>query len=254
MPTRRQLLIIISTLILLVVSSTFHRLMNQEGFETELDYTTEIEKKAQFESIESPLLFLEMSAEEWTQLSAEGQLVAIRNKLPEFEGHLLRNLNNVAVGLLSAEAARLRGEAEREIQEKGYQPVNPLPGSSVQLEICTESLTPVQCTLLRYAADGSLMMDQGADEGDIYRWNEGSARMQSALFAFNNIEVRKVDAGPAQLTLQNYLFLFKTVVARTPGSQTPPTMTQGPSFKGQSPVNTYMDQQGLIREEGADAE
>jgi hypothetical protein len=251
LPTHQQVTVGAVALSVLTIGATFNRLLNQDVSET-VPYQTEVEKRADYESVEAPLAFLDISGATFDALSPIEQINLIRAHLPELEGRLLRFSNDVHVSLLSHEAARLEASA-REEAAGGVIDLED-PTGVLQMEACLQDLQAYQCILLRYAGDAIAMMKTAIATGDPYLYSQAMVRYQAALFAFNDIELRVTDASSLLIIVDNYRIVFKTVVERSPGSQTPPVMTRGPGIKGQSPVNGWIERQGVVQTpEGTDA-
>ncbi|MEM6437458.1 MAG: hypothetical protein AAF773_26925, partial [Cyanobacteria bacterium P01_D01_bin.115] len=205
-----------------------------------------------YESVDAPLAFLDISGAEFDALSPTEQITLIRSSLLELEGRLLRHSNDVHLSLLSHEAARLEAQA-REEAAGGEIDLEDATGV-LQMEACLHDLQGYQCVLLRYAGEGIAMMKDAIATGDPYLYSQAMVRYQAALFAFNDIEVRVTDASSLLIIVDNYRVVFKTVVERSPGAQTPPAMAQGPGIKGKSPINTWAEHQGFLKpQEDADA-
>lgn len=247
LPTHQQVTVVAVGLTVVTVGATFNRLLNQDISET-VPYETEVERRADYESVDAPLAFLDISGAEFDALSPTEQINLIRANLPELEGRLLRFSNDVHVSLLSHEAARLEQEARKEAAGGIY--LQDATGV-LQMEACLQDLQAYQCILLRYAGDAIAMMKEAVETGDPYLYAQAMVRYQATLFAFNDIEVRVTDASSLLIIVDNYRIVFKTVVERSPGSQTPPVMGQGPGIKGQSPINTWIEGQGFLQEQEA---
>ncbi|MEO1095976.1 MAG: hypothetical protein AAFX01_13865 [Cyanobacteria bacterium J06638_28] len=251
LPTHQQVALVAISLMLLSVGATFNRLLNQD-VKTAVPYETEVQRRADYESVDAPLAFLAISGAEFDALAPTEQVNLIRQSLPEIEGRLLRFSNDVHVSLLSHEATRLRSEATAEALSGDIAQVDQT--GKLQMEACLQDLRAEQCILLRYAGDAIALMEEAVTTGDPYLYSQAMVRYQAALFAFNDIEVRITDATSLLTIVDNYRIVFKTVVERSPGSQTPPAMAQGPGNKGRSPIHTWIDHQGFLKEpEDADA-
>ena len=251
LPTHQQVALGAVGLMLLAIGSTFNRLLNQD-VRTDVPYETEVQRRAEFESVDAPLAFLNISGAEFDALSPTEQISLIRASLPDLEGRLLRHSNDVHLSLLSHEAARLEAKA-REEAAGGEIDLEDATGV-LQMEACLHDLQGYQCILLRYAGEAIAMMKDAVATGDPYLYSQAMVRYQAALFAFNDIEVRVTDASSLLIIVDNYRVVFKTVVERSPGAQTPAAMAQGPGIKGKSPINTWADHQGFLQpQEDVDA-
>ncbi|MEO1296285.1 MAG: hypothetical protein AAFW75_10855 [Cyanobacteria bacterium J06636_16] len=248
LPTHQQVALGAMSLMLLTIASTFNRLLNQD-VSTTVPYETEVQRRADYESVDAPLAFLAISGAEFDALPPTAQVNLIRQHLPELEGRLLRFSNDVHVSLLSHEATRLREAALAEALSGDIDLADQT--GKLQMEACLQDLRAEQCVLLRYAGDAIALMEDAVTSGDPYLYSQAMVRYQAALFAFNDIEVRVTDATSLLTIVDNYRVVFKTVVERSPGSQTPPAMARGPGNKGKSPVNTWIDHQGFLKEQEA---
>lgn len=246
LPTHQQVAIGAISLMLLAVASTFNRLLNPD-LKTTVPYQTEVQRRADYESVDAPLAFLDISGAEFDALSATAQVNLIRQHLPELEGRLLRFSNDVHVSLLSHEATRLREAATAEALSGDIDLADQT--GKLQMEACLQDLRAEHCILLRYAGDAIALMEEAVTSGDPYLYSQAMVRYQAAFFAFNDIEVRVTDATSLLTIVDNYRVVFKTVVERSPGSQTPPAMARGPGNKGRSPINTWIDHQGFLKEQ-----
>ncbi|MBE7385163.1 MAG: hypothetical protein F6J95_027620 [Leptolyngbya sp. SIO1E4] len=246
LPTHQQVTVGAILLMLLTIGSTVNRLLNQD-VSTTVPYETEVQRRADYESVDAPLAFLDITGAEFDALSPTEQVNLIRQHLPELEGRLLRFSNDVHVSLLSHEATRLREAATAEALSGDIDLADQT--GKLQMEACLQDLRADQCILLRYAGDAIAQMEEAVTTGDPYLYSQAMVRYQAALFAFNDIEVRITDATSLLTIVDNYRIVFKTVVERSPGSQTPPAMTRGPGNKGRSPINTWIDHQGFLKEQ-----
>ena len=225
----------------LFITSTSNRLLNQH-----LTTTVEPPRHVDYDAVDAPLAFLAITGAEFDALSPTAQVTLIRQHLPELEGRLLRFSNDVHVSLLSHEVTRLRTEATAEAVSGDIDLADQT--GKLQMEACLQDLRAEQCILLRYAGDAIAWMEEAVTTGDPYLYSQAMVRYQAALFAFNDIELRVTDASSLLTLVDTYRVVFKTVVERSPGSQTPPVMVQGPGNPGRSPINTWIDHPGFLKE------
>ena len=196
-----------------------------------------------------PLAFLDMTGAEFDALPPIEQVNLIRQHLPELEGRLLQSSNDVHVSLLSHEATRLREAARSEALSGDIDLADPT--GKLPMAACLQDLRAEQCILLRYAGDAIALMEEAVSTGDPYLYSQAMVRYQAAFFAFNDIELRVTDAMSLLTIVDTYRVVFKTVVERSPGSQTPAVMVQGSGNKGRSPVHRWIDHRGLPQESSA---
>ena len=249
LPTHQQVALGAIAFMLLSITSTSNRLLNQHRNTT---LRAEVPRHADDDAVDAPLAFLDITGAEFDALPPTVQVTLIRQHLPELEGRLLRFSNDVHISLLSHEASRLRTEATAEALSGDIDFADPT--GKLQMEACLQDLRTEQCILLRYAGDAIALMEEAVTTGDPYLYSQAMVRYQAALFAFNDIELRVTDASSLLTLVDTYRVVFKTVVERSPGSQTPPVMVQGPGNPGRSPINTWINHPGFLTEqEDADA-
>ncbi|MEL6385080.1 MAG: hypothetical protein AAFQ89_21970 [Cyanobacteria bacterium J06626_18] len=249
LPTHQQVALGAIAFMLFSITSTSNRLLNQHR--NTISHEGTVPKHADDDSVDAPLAFLAISGAEFEALPPTAQVNLMRQHLPELEGRLLRFSNDVHVSLLSHEATRLREAATAEALSGDIDLADQT--GKLQMDACLQDLRAEQCILLRYAGDAIALMEEAVTSGDPYLYSQALVRYQAAFFAFNDIEVRITDATSLLTIVDTYRVVFKAVVERSPGSQTPPVMVQGSGNHGRSPVNRWIDQGFLKEQEDADA-
>ena len=244
-PPRKQLAIALFLPVLGLITIVGNRVMNPSIIE-QVSFESDVQERVAYESLEVPLNFLDITGAEYDALTPQSQIDYLLDHLPAIESRLLGHSNDNYTALLSHEAARLRQEA---IKEASGDIDLSDPTGTLDIAFCLTQMQGYQCVLFRYAGDGLAGMGEALRTNDIARYTTANARYQAALYALNDLQPIEKDPSSQLILADNYRVLLRQVVSRSPASQRPPVAVQGAGTKGESPIRTFVEQQGYKSEQ-----
>lgn len=244
---KNQLAIALSVPTFSLMMVVGNRVMNPTVVQ-QAPYESEVQQRVDYESVDAPLNFLDITGAEYDQLAPQAQVDYLLAHLQNIEGRLLTHVNDNYTALLSAEAARLRQEAMKEGTGDRVLDMTD-PTGTLDMAYCLDQMQTYQCVLLRYAGDGLKQVSNALAAKDVAAYSQGVTRYQAALYALNDLQPMEKDSSSLLILADNYRILLRKVVARSPASQRPPVSTQGAGMKGDSPIRTFVEQQGYKSEQ-----
>lgn len=132
----------------------------------------------------------------------EEALAKILTVMPIFDSWLADQVDNDIGALLTTESLRLAQAAQAEAADGQIDTLDPV--ADIDLANCQQQMTPQQCVLLRYAADGLKTYHTASTTGDVYAAMGGLLRYRAALLALFPVEQRQPDTQATLKGLKNY--------------------------------------------------